>query len=115
MSHGWDRLGQAIVAERSRTWRTRAEFARAARVSARVIGDLERGRRSNYLDTTKAAVEGALGWDPGSCDAIVNGGHLTRDADPLLVRLHQMWPRLSHDAKVVLVQLAERVLPVEGE
>ena len=79
-------------------------------MSVRVLGDLERGRRANYLDSTLAAIEGSLGWAPGSCERIVAGGRPAREMDPMLSRLLDAWPRLSHDARAMLVELAERAL-----
>lgn len=40
-------------------------FATAAGLSARVIGDLETGRRDRFTDETIAAVERVLDWAPG--------------------------------------------------
>lgn len=77
-------------------------------MSARVIDDLELGRRSNYADSTLAAVEAALGWHPGTCLRVVQGGKVKRDIDPDLVRLLDVWLRLSPDARVMLVEIAER-------
>jgi len=108
MPSGWERLGAAIVAERSRRWRTRAGLAHASGVSVRVIGDLERARRTNYQDTTLGAVEGALGWEVGTCQRIVAGGRPAHNHDPMMVRLLAIWPFLSDDARAMLVAVAER-------
>jgi hypothetical protein len=108
MSPGWERLGAAIVAERSRRWRTRAGLAHASGVSVRVIGDLERGRRANYLETTLGAVEGALGWEVGTCQRIVAGGQPAHNHDAMMIRLLAIWPYLSNDARAMLVAGAER-------
>lgn len=106
---GWVRLGRVVAAERSRRWRSRADFARAAGISARVIDDLEKGRRGNFSDLTLGAVEAALGWQPGACLRVVQGGQVRRRTpDELLSRLLEVWPRLSPDARVLLVEMAER-------
>jgi len=102
------RLGREVASERGRHWRSRAAFARAAGVSERVIDDLERGVRSNYADATLAAVEAALGWAPGACLRIVQGGVVRRELDPVLVRLLDTWRVLSPDARAMLVDVAER-------
>lgn len=100
-------MGARIVAERSRRWRTRRDFAHATGLSTRVLDDLEAGRRARYQPTTLAAVESALGWAPGSCERIVAGLRPRRETDPTLVRLLDVWPRLSPDARLVLVLFAE--------
>ena len=105
---GWRRLGGVIASERARRWRSRATFARAAGVSARVIDDLELGRRNNYAESTLAAVEVTLGWQPGTCRRVVQGGKVKREVDPDLVRLLDVWRVLSTDARVMLVEIAER-------
>jgi transcriptional regulator with XRE-family HTH domain len=105
---GWQRLGREIASERGRHWRSRAAFARASGVSERVIDDIENGNRSNYLDATLAAIEAALGWAPGSCLRIVQGGRVRREHDPLLVRLLDSWRLMSPDARELLVMMAEQ-------
>lgn len=80
----------------------------------RVIGDLERGRRANYLETTLGAVEGALGWGSGSCRKIVAGGSPAQPEDPMLARLMVMWPTMSADARALLVALAERSQEIDS-
>ena len=107
VDQGWARLGARIVAERSRRWRTRRDFAHATGLSPRVLYDLETGRRDRYQPATLAAVESALGWVPGSCLRVVAGVRPRRETDPTLVRLLDVWPRLSPDARLVLVLFAE--------
>lgn len=104
---GWARLGARIMAERSRRWRKRSDFARACGLSVRLLADLETGRRTRYQPSTLAAIEATLGWTAGSCERIVAGGRARREADPSLVRLLDVWPRLSPDARLLLVTLAE--------
>lgn len=60
------------------------------------------------MPATLAAVEVALGWAPGSCLRVVQGGRVHRLEDPLLARLVEMWPRLSRETHALLVELAER-------
>jgi len=107
---GWDRLGRAVLTERSRRWRTREEFAAATGLSVRLLADLETGNRDNYLPATLAAVEAALGWSYGTCERVVAGGRVAREMDPALVRLMDAWPHLSPDARALLAELAERAL-----
>lgn len=105
---GWERLGRAIVHDRTRHWRSRAEFARWSGISERTLDDLETGRRDNYLDSTLAAVEIALGWAQGTCLRVVQGGRVRREPDPEFARVRTAWGRLSLDARRMLADLAER-------
>lgn len=107
---GWRRLGEIVTAERSRRWKSRAAFARHAGIASRVVDDIERGRRSNYSDGTLASLEVALGWNAGSCLRVVQGGQPRRDIDPTLSRLLEVWPQLSRDSRVMLVDMAERAV-----
>lgn len=103
-------MGARILAERSRRWRTRDDFVAATGLSRRVLGDLERGARSNYAASTLAAVEAALGWSPGSCERIVQGGRPVINIDPLFLRLRDAWQYLTPDARRMLVAIAEQTL-----
>ena len=106
---GWRRLGRTIARERAPQWRSRREFATAAGISARTVDDLERGRRDNYLDTTLAAVEYALGWQPGTCLRVVQGGRVRRHVDPQMERVWAAWPHLSNKERAAVAELAERL------
>jgi transcriptional regulator with XRE-family HTH domain len=87
-----------------------ADFADAAGVSESSIDNIENGRQRGYSDATVAAVEAALGWEPGSFLQVVEGGGPTVTPDELMTRLRLAWPRLSVDARRMLVELAERAL-----
>lgn len=104
------RLGERIITERSRRWRTREDFAKATGLSTRLLSDLETGRRSRYQPATLATVEAALGWSPGTCERLAQGGRVRREADPHLTRLLDVWPRLGVEARILLANLAEAVL-----
>lgn len=108
---GWQRLGRIVAAERARRWRSRAEFARAAGISPRVVDDIEKGRRANFSPLTLSALEAALGWQPGAALRVVQGGAVRRTSpDARLSRLLELWPRLGVDAQVILVELVERAV-----
>lgn len=110
------RLGRLVAVERARRWRSRAEFARAAGISARVIDDLEKGRRGNFSDLTLSAIEAALGWQPGAARQVVQGGAVLRmGPDELLSRLLELWPQLGPDAQTILVELVERAVAAREE
>jgi hypothetical protein len=49
-------------------------FAEQLPFGARLLGELENGRRDNYEDATLDALEVALHWGPGSVEAVLSGG-----------------------------------------
>lgn len=105
---GWKRLGRAILHDRIRYWPTREEFAQATGLSARLLDDLEAGRRSNYSDATYAAIEATLGWREGTCLRVVDGGRVFREYDPAMARIMRAWPHLSREVQEMLADLADR-------
>lgn len=71
----WKRLADHVYAGRvALGMKTRKQLADAAGFSDRLLGSVERGERGNYDDRTKARLERALGWAPGSVDVILAGG-----------------------------------------
>jgi transcriptional regulator with XRE-family HTH domain len=69
-----ERLAQYVVRRRvAMGYRTREEWAAAVGLSARTLGDIEKGRRP-VGDATVARIEEFLGWKPGSTSAILRGG-----------------------------------------
>lgn len=75
------RLGQAVVARRIELgMRTTKALSEEASLTPRMLGDLENGRRDNFSGGTKAQIERALQWKPGSIDATLAGG----DPTPIL-------------------------------
>ncbi|GAB1642574.1 hypothetical protein [Krasilnikovia sp. MM14-A1259] len=79
----WERLGAHVVARRvAMGYRARGDLASAVGISARVLFDIEKGRRTNYDAVTIAALEKALGWETGSVARVVAGGEpITRGVD----------------------------------
>lgn len=69
----WDEVGKQVKARRAELHLTREALATRAKVSPRLLGDLETGRRGNFDDVTIARVEHALGWVHGSIGAILQG------------------------------------------
>lgn len=110
VDEGWVRLGDVVRRERSRRWPRRREFARECGLSERVITALELHERDNFSAETIAAVEAALGWDPGSAERVRSGLRPVRREDADLARLRTLWPRLSRDARRMLVRFAEDAL-----
>ncbi len=105
--HPGQRLGARILSERAQRWPRREEFARETGLSVRLLADLETGSRTNFSARTFAAIEAALDWEPGTCEAITMGGRVTRFTDPEMRRLQQLWSRLDLSRKRAIVQLAE--------
>lgn len=71
----WQRLGNYVLARRVELgYKRRGDFADAIGVSARVVSDLENGRRGNFDSVTIASLEDVLGWETGSVARIAAGG-----------------------------------------
>jgi hypothetical protein len=70
-----ERLGQYVVSRRIELgYRDRIEFAGAAKITTRVMSDIENGKRTNFDKGTIAKLEKALGWATGSAARILRGG-----------------------------------------
>lgn len=98
-----ERLGRLVRARRKRLqMHTAADLAAAAQVSTRLVGDLETGRRSNFSQSNKAALEEVLRWEYGSIDDTLGGGEPTEksaDHEGTATRPHPRFPRdVSRDA-----------------
>lgn len=77
------RLADALRTRRAELRLTQTDVARAAQVSLATVNLMERTGRDNYQTVTKAVVETAVGWEPGSIDALLAGGEATvRDEPP---------------------------------
>lgn len=72
-------LADAVMAQRGRLGLTQEELAAKAGISVDTVQAIEHGHRTTFRTRTKAALEGALGWAPGSIDAIAAGGTPTID------------------------------------
>ena len=102
----YQRLAEFIGAERARRYRSRQTFSTACGVGKRTIDKLETGVRIAYTQRTIERVQAGLGWEPGSIEAILEGGHPRRQMDELLRELvEEIWPQLSTDAQAMLVRL----------
>ncbi|MGX6605580.1 helix-turn-helix domain-containing protein [Micromonosporaceae bacterium Da 78-11] len=74
----WNRLGEYVVSRRVNLGHdTRGSFAEAAQIHARVLSDIENGRRGNYDKVTIAKLETALNWETGSVKHVTEGGEPT--------------------------------------
>jgi hypothetical protein len=76
----WVRLGKLLVRQRIELdprYVNRQLFANERCIGYRTVGDIERGRRSNYEEATIAAVETAYAVTPGSVAGALAGGELT--------------------------------------
>lgn len=106
----WKRLGERVRAERSRRWRRRVDFARACGLSERVIAAVENAERENFGADVLAAIEATLGWEVGDVTRVLHGLEPFRRVDERMVRLLDIWPRLSPDAQRLVVEFAERAI-----
>lgn len=106
----WQRLGQRVHDERSRRWRRRRDFAAAIGLSERVIAAVENAERPNISPEVLATIEAALGWEVGGAVRVLQGREPRRRVDERMVRLLDLWPRLSPDAQRLVVEFAERAI-----
>lgn len=102
------RLGKRILTERSRRWPRRPDFAAECGLSVRLLGAIERGERTNISEESLAAIEAALGWEPGSSERVRAGLRPLLREDPDLTRLRELWHDLSPDARRMLLAVAEQ-------
>lgn len=73
----YKRLGEAVRAARdARGWR-QEDLADQAHVGLSSIQNVEAGRRFSRIPTSLRKIDAALGWETGSCVAILNGGEPT--------------------------------------
>lgn len=102
-----ERLGRLVRARRKRLQlHTAADFAEAAQVSTRLIGDLETGRRSNFSAANKASIEDTLDWEYGSIDDTLAGGDPRERVAPVV---NQEPTPMSRKEIARFVMAAERV------
>lgn len=84
------------------------ELADESHLSTRTVGDIEHARRTSYSASTLERLESALRWEPGSTEAVLNGGEPTpQDASPLplpprLVDLADLYYELDSDDRKAL-------------
>lgn len=72
----WKRLGVLIVRRRVELgMNTREDLAQATGLSARMLADVEKARRTNFDPGALARIENTLQWQPGSITNILDGGH----------------------------------------
>lgn len=77
MSNEAQRLGDLVASRRvALGYATQDEFAKAAELHTRTINGIENARRSAGR-STRAILEAALQWEPGSIRAILEGGDPT--------------------------------------
>lgn len=74
------KVGDQVVTRRAELGLSRAELARRADVDPKTLQTLEQNRRWPQ-DVNRAKIEQALGWAPGSLEAIRDGGEPTELAD----------------------------------
>jgi transcriptional regulator with XRE-family HTH domain len=71
----WARLGKLIVERRCQIgYSTRDQFARHSKLSARLLADIETGKRDSYEYATIGKLERALLWRSESVKEVLQGG-----------------------------------------
>lgn len=77
MPHDFKRLGVAVrQAREARGWR-QEDLAAAAHIGLSSVQNTEAARPFTRTPTSHRKIEAALGWEPGSCAAILRGGEPT--------------------------------------
>jgi hypothetical protein len=128
----WYRVGQYMISRRTvdlgipnrEDWAAYVAAKTGHRVSSKTIGNIERGQTFGS-PKTRAALEAALGWMPGSCDAVAAGneptlrearspdGHPRDDVnEEMLAHLHEQY-RLLAEMGATTEEVAEIVEAVE--
>lgn len=74
-------VGETVVKRRAELGLSRAAAAKLASVDPKTLQSLERDERWPH-DTNRVKIERALQWEPGSLDAIKNGGGPTELQQP---------------------------------
>ncbi|ODQ42617.1 helix-turn-helix domain-containing protein [Corynebacterium amycolatum] len=74
-------IGETVVKRRTELGLSRAAAAKLASVDPKTLQSLERDERWPH-DTSRVKIERALRWEPGSLDAIKNGGEPTELQKP---------------------------------
>ncbi len=104
----WDKVGRHVRARRNELRLTTRQLADRAKVSARLLGDLENGRRDNYDDQTLLRVEHALRWVRGSIANTLGGAEPVPISDSVVEEIAQ---QLARDDFVLTTLLAQSGLP----
>jgi transcriptional regulator with XRE-family HTH domain len=104
---GWERVGALVKAERRRRGLTQPGFSDRYGLSVRILSDIENGARGNFDDQTKALIEAAMRWAPGSVDAVLSGAEPAARLDDAWERLSVLWPDLAPAVRRAILALAE--------
>ena len=107
---GWLSLGEHVRRERAQRRQTQQEFAESIGLSVRTLGSIEAGTGTRYDRGTRAIVEWALGWAPGSIELVIEGGQPRIEVDATFARVRDAWPRLPVEARNLIAGLVERAL-----
>lgn len=100
------KVGDQVVTRRAELGLSRAELARRADVDPKTLQTLEQDRRWPQ-DVNRAKIEQALGWAPGSLEAIRDGGEPTELAGDGPSQSKPLFPGGTADAKRIINETAE--------
>lgn len=87
----WVRLGRFIQQERAAKGLSQSAAAEAAGINRGVWSAVEKAAGTKPYDTTLAAIERVLDWEPGSCETILGGGEPTIRQVPRRVTPVEHW------------------------
>lgn len=86
----WDRLGAEVARRRGHLgYTSRREFAEATGFPQKTLSDLETHKRENFDRSTLGRLDRALRWQPGSAQAVLDGG----DPKPAVDQASSLDPR----------------------
>jgi transcriptional regulator with XRE-family HTH domain len=125
----WARLSRLVQQKRASKGLSQSAAARAAGIHRGAWSAVEKAGDVKPYDTTLAAVERVLGWEPGSCVRVLGGGEpepagqtaensLPRaEVARILIRFARTDPKFARDQRIaqMLVEIAEETLREEGE
>jgi transcriptional regulator with XRE-family HTH domain len=70
----WERLGREVARRRGELQLTQTELAQRAGFSMPTLNAIENNRSGRLSKRLRRALEQAVGWQPGSVDAVLDGG-----------------------------------------
>lgn len=78
----WSRLADYVVSRRREIgYGRQVDLVSGSALGMRTLSSIETGERTQYNRSTLAALEQALDWEPGSIQAVLDGGEPTPTED----------------------------------
>jgi hypothetical protein len=92
-SDRWQRLGERVASRRTQLGLTQGQVHAAGGPSVATMRLIEGALQDGYRGSILGRLEQALAWEPGSIDAILDGGEPTPMARPGLPDVEMHWER----------------------